>query len=175
MSRKRLKDMLRKEMDQRIKTYDTPKITEKPSLKFDLKTDLLGEPAELKSILKEQPPKQEETVEDTPLKKYLDEDDETSESDYSESDYSEEEDTDDYYIKKRPYNKKIEKSEDSKVKKDVERKKENERKDERKRDDERKDENERKTERKLEEYDDRYSKRRDDERRREDERRRKLI
>jgi hypothetical protein len=58
MSRKRLKDMLRKEMDERIKTYDT-KPVEKPSLKFDLKTDLLGKtevppaaPSELKPILK---------------------------------------------------------------------------------------------------------------------------
>ncbi len=122
MSRKRLKDMLRKEMDERIKTYDiksTPKQPEKPSLKFDLKTDLLGKKQEIvepqvetepiiKSILKETPsvkePVEEPVVKEPAVKeqkkifdKYLEEDDDdyTSSSDESDS-YSEEED-DDYY------------------------------------------------------------------------------
>ena len=121
MSRKRLKDMLRKEMDERIKTYDA-KPSEKPSLKFDLKTDLLGknEVSELKPILKqtqtmmgsttplsekkqpekeepEQKPKDVEAdKEEEPLKrfnKYLEEDDYSSSS--SESDYSESEHSED--------------------------------------------------------------------------------
>ena len=121
MSRKRLKDMLRKEMDERIKTYDV-KPAEKPSLKFDLKTDLLGKTetvSELKPILKqpqpiperkqaeepEQKPKgakaevDEEGKKEEPLKrfnKYLEEDEEddyTSSS--SESDYSESEHSED--------------------------------------------------------------------------------
>ncbi len=120
MSRKRLKDMLRKEMDERIKTYDV-KPVEKPSLKFDLKTDLLGKSdtvSELKPILKqpqpiperkqpeepEQNPKVtkseagEAVKEEEPLKrfnKYLEEEDDytssSSESDYSESEHSEDE------------------------------------------------------------------------------------
>ena len=113
MSRKRLKDMLRKEMDERIKTYDTKstlKQPEKPSLKFDLKTDLLGKKQEVvepqvetepKSILKETPSVKEPVEEPKEQKKifdkYLEEDDDdyTSSSDESDS-YSEEED-DDYY------------------------------------------------------------------------------
>jgi hypothetical protein len=112
--------MLRKEMDERIKTYDV-KPVEKPSLKFDLKTDLLGKSdtvSELKPILKqpqpiperkqpeepEQNPKVtkseagEAVKEEEPLKrfnKYLEEEDDytssSSESDYSESEHSEDE------------------------------------------------------------------------------------
>ncbi len=122
MSRKRLKDMLRKEMDERIKNYDTKSVSkqsEKPSLKFDLKTDLLGKKPEvsepviepepvIKSILKETPltePVEEPVVKEPIVKeqkkifdKYLEEDDDdyTSSSDDSDS-YSEEEDDDDYY------------------------------------------------------------------------------
>ena len=125
MSRKRLKDMLRKEMDERIKTYDV-KPAEKPSLKFDLKTDLLGKTetvSELKPILKqpqpiperkqaekvveepEQKPKgakaevDEEGKKEEPLKrfnKYLEEDEEDDyTSSSSESDYSESEHSED--------------------------------------------------------------------------------
>jgi hypothetical protein len=176
MSRKRLKNMLRKEMDERIKSYE-PKQVEKPSLKFDLKTDLLGKKQEeepIKEVLKEEPVKEEvkeEPVKPSILKKYLEEDDDYSSSssseDYSESDYSEEEESVDFYKEyKNKVNKidekmnfrKLEKSEENKVKRDVDRKKEDERKDDRKNDDFRKIENERKTDRKfLDDY-----KRRDD-------------
>ena len=171
MSRKRLKDMLRKEMDERIKTYDT-KPVEKPSLKFDLKTDLLGKteaPPELKPILKqaekviEEPEKK--TKEEEPLKrfnKYLEEDESSSESDYSDSEHSEDaEDTYKQYKNKvdKVNFRKVEKSEEYKVKKDIDSRKgakgskadeadeesgkEDERKDDRKKDDFRKIENER--------------------------------
>jgi hypothetical protein len=137
MSRKRLKDMLRKEMDERIKTYDT-KPVEKPSLKFDLKTDLLGKTEtpsvpelkqELKPILKqaekviEEPEKK--TKEEEPLKrfnKYLEEDESSSESDYSDSEHSEDaEDTYKQYKNKvdKVNFRKVEKSEEYKVKKDI--------------------------------------------------------
>ncbi len=160
MSRKRLKDMLRKEMDERIKTYDT-KPVEKPSLKFDLKTDLLGKTEvppvasqvapELKPILKqaekviEEPEKK--TKEEEPLKrfnKYLEEDDDDDYSSSSESDYSESEHSDDaediYKQYKNKVNKidekinsrKVEKPDENKVKKDIDRRKEDERKDDRK-------------------------------------------
>ena len=160
MSRKRLKDMLRKEMDERIKTYDI-KPVEKPSLKFDLKTDLLGKteaPPELKQELKpilkqaekviEEPEKK--TKEEEPLKrfnKYLEEDESSSESDYSDSEHSE--DAEDTYKKyKNKVDKvnfrKVEKSEEYKVKKDDDRKKgDEEGEDDRKKDDFRKIENER--------------------------------
>jgi hypothetical protein len=150
MSRKRLKDMLRKEMDERIKTYDT-KPVEKPSLKFDLKTDLLGktevppvspQAPELKPILKqaekviEEPEKK--TKEEEPLKrfnKYLEEDDDDDYSSSSESDYSESEHSDDaediYKQYKNKVNKidekinfrKVEKQDENKVKKDIDRRK----------------------------------------------------
>ena len=176
MSRKRLKNMLRKEMDERIKSYEPkPKGAEagieKPSLKFDLKTDLLGKKQEeepVKEVVKEEP------VKPSILKKYLDEDDDYSSSssseEYSESDYSEEDESVDFYKEyKNKVNKidekmnfrKLEKSEENKVKKDIDRKKEDERKDDRKNDDFRK------TDRKL--FDD-YKRRddRDEPRRRDD-------
>ena len=185
MSRKRLKNMLRKEMDERIKSYEPkPKGAEagieKPSLKFDLKTDLLGKKQEeepVKEVVKEEPLKEvvkEESVKPSILKKYLDEDDDysssSSEEDYSESDYSEEDESVDFYKEyKNKVNKidekmnfrKLEKSEENKVKKDIDRKKEDERKDDRKNDDFRK------TDRKL--LDD-YKRRddRDEPRRRDD-------
>jgi hypothetical protein len=190
MSRKRLKNMLRKEMDERIKSYE-PKHKgaeagiEKPSLKFDLKTDLLGKKQEeepFKEVVKEEPLKElgkEEPLKPSILKKYLDEDDDYSSSsseDYSESDYSEEEESVDFYKEyKNKVNKidekmnfrKVEKSEENKGKKDVVRKKEDERKDDRKKDDFRKIENERTIDKKL--LDD-YKRRddRDEPRRRDD-------
>jgi hypothetical protein len=135
MSRKRLKNMLRKEMDERIQKYDA-KPAEKPSLKFDLKTDLLGKTEvsgpvsgvtsslsslELKPILKQTEKVIEESEQiskgveagktEEPLtrfNKYLEEDEDdytSSESDYSESEHSEDDAEDIYKQYKNKVNK----------------------------------------------------------------------
>ena len=140
MSRKKLKEMLKREMDDRINSYSTTTSKPKPeklSLKFDLKTELLGKkPEEVKEESKPEEVKEESKPEE------VKEESKPEESDYSdsESSHTEESDEEDYYTyyknKVNKYNDEPQEDTRKKDKKvETEKKLDDKRKDDRRRED----------------------------------------